>query len=546
MFPEWMVAFWLRIKALFRRRQLDRDLDDELQFHLAMREQKLTESGVPAEEAHYAARREFGNTTSAKETNRGMWTFPFLETLWQDGRYSLRQLRRHPGFAAVAVTTLALGIGANAAIFSLANAAFFRRLPFPHASRLAFLWQENQKTGETEGAVSYPNYADWRAESHEFEDMAFIMFGKTFLTGSGTATTVTGPNGTELVPSALVSTNFFSVLGVSPMLGRGFTPDDAIFGHTGVAVIAYGLWRTRFGADPHILGQRKSFGGGEDTIIGVMPAGFTFPTGVEIWKPRQMNSVMRIKTRQYPNMAVIGRLRFGVTWPQARTEMNTIAARLAAEYPAIDHGTRVRIVPLREQLSEKVRTGILVLWAFIAAVLLIACLNTAALIIGRTAARQKEIAVRISLGSTRQRLARQFVSESLVLGLSGAFCGVLIAGWSVSLVSKLNPDIAKLNGDVLGLHVLGYTAAVTVIAALLCGIIPLFAVSRIEPGTALKQTSGNSVPAVQLMRRVARCGGGSHRGCSSCRLGAADPKFAPNPQRQSGIRCRTHACFAVL
>jgi predicted permease len=502
MLSEWLNAMWLRINALFRRRRLDRDLNDELQFHLAMREQKLADSGVSPEEAHYAARREFGNATRAKEANREMWTFPFLETLWQDIRYGLRQLRRNPGFTAVAVITLALGIGANSAIFSLANAAFFRRLPFPHANRLAFLWQENQRTGETEGAVSYPNYADWRAQSHDFEDMAFIMFGKNFLTGSGTATTLLGPNGIELVPGALVSTNFFSVLGVSPVLGRGFTADEATPGHIHVAVISYGLWRTRFGADAHILRRQENFGGGEATIIGVMPRGFTFPTGTKIWKPREINTFMRTKARQYPNMAVIGRLKAGVVWAQARAEMNTIANRLAAEYPAFDRGVGVRIVSLREQLSEKVRTGIVVLWAFTLAVLLIACLNTAALIVGRTAARQKEIAVRFSLGATRQRLARQLVSESLLLALAGAFCGVLMAGWSVSLVSKLNPAIAQLNGDVLQLRVLVYTAAVALIAALICGVIPLFAMSRIELGPALKQSSGTSVRVAQLTRKA--------------------------------------------
>jgi putative ABC transport system permease protein len=431
-----------------------------------------------------------------------MCTFPFLETLRQDARYGLGQLRRNPGFTAVAVITLALGVGANTAIFSLANAAFFRPLPFPHANRLAFLWQENQQTGETEGAVSYPNYADWRAESCDFEDMAFIMFGKNFLTGSGTKTILPGPNGTERVPSASVSTNFFSVLGVHPMLGRGFAPDEATFGHADVVVIAHSLWRTRFGSDPRIVGRHENIGGEEATVIGVMSAGFSFPIGTEIWRPRAINPFMRTKTRQYPNMAVVGRLKAGVAWSEARAEMDTIANRLGAEYPVFDRGMGIAIVPLREQLSERVRTGILVLWGFILAVLLIACLNTSALIVGRTAARQKEVAVRFSLGATRQRLARQFVSESLLLALAGAFCGVVMAGWSASLVSKLNPDIARLNGDVLQFRVLAYTAGITLVAALLCGVIPILGASRIELSAALKQTSGSSLSVAQLTRRA--------------------------------------------
>jgi predicted permease len=502
MIPEWVIAIWLRIKALFRRRQLDRDLDDELQFHLAMREEKLTGQGVPGEEAHFTARREFGNATRAKEASREIWTFPFVENLWQDIRYGLRQLRRNRGFTAVAVVTLALGIGANTAIFSLANAAFFRPLPYPHADRLAFLWQQNKRTGESEGAVSYPNYADWRAQSHDFKDMAFIMFGKNIFTGSGTATKLLGPDGIELVSSAGISTNFFSVLGVRPILGRGFAPEDSIPGHAVVVVISYGLWQTRFGADPHILGQRKNFNGGEATIIGVMPRGFTFPNGTEVWRPWAINAFMRTKWRQYPNMVVIGRLKAGAAWAQAQAEMNTIASRLGTEYPASDRGLSVHIVPLRRQLAEKVRQGVLVLWAFIAAVLLIACLNTAALIVGRMAARQKEIAVRFSLGATRRRLARQLISEGLLLASSGALLGVLLASWSVSLVSKLNPDIGKLNGDVLQLRVLVYTAAVTIIAALICGVFPLFGVSRIELAPALKQSSGSSIPVAQLTRKA--------------------------------------------
>ncbi len=460
------------------------------------------EQGVPGEEARYAARREFGSATRAKEANREMWTFPFLENLWQDIHYGLGQLRRNRGFMAVAVITLALGIGANTAIFSLANAAFFRHLPYPHADRLAFLWQQNKQTGENEGAVSYPNYADWRAQSHDFKDMAFIMFGKNFLTGSGTSTTLPAPDGIELVPSALVSTNFFSVLGVRPMLGRGFALDESIPSRADVVLISYGLWQTRFRADPHILGQRKNFNGGEATIIGVMPRGFAFPGGTEVWRPRAMNAFMRTKTREYPNMAVIGRLKPSVAWAQAQAEMNTIASRLGTEYPAFDRGVGVRIVPLRRQLAERVRQGVLVLWAFIAAVLLIACLNTAALIVGRMAARQKEIAVRFSLGATRRRLARQLVSEGLLLASSGALLGVLLASWSVSLVSKLNPDIGKLNGDVLQLRVLAYTAAVTIIAALICGVFPLFGVSRIELAPVLKQSSGSSMPVAQLTRKA--------------------------------------------
>jgi putative ABC transport system permease protein len=426
----------------------------------------------------------------------------WLETFWQDLRFALGQLRKNVGFTAVAVITLGLGIGANTAIFSLANAAFFRSFPFPHADRLAFLWQDNARTGETEGAVSYPNYADWRAQSRTFEDMAFIAFGKEFLTGSGVMAIVTGPNGPERVPGALVSTNFFSVMGVNPLLGRGFVADDALMGHTGVAVISYGFWQERFSGEPHVLGKRIKFGPDEDTIIGVMPRGFTFPNSTQIWKPRVVNAFLQTKARLYPNLAVVGRRRPGVTWSQAQTEMNTIAARLASEYPSVDGGVGIRVIPLREQLVERVHRGIVVLWGAIAGVLLIACLNTAGLMMSRASSRQKEIAVRLSLGATRWRLARQLLTESSLLAAMGALVGLGLAVGVVDLISKLNPDLGKLRGSVLDIRVLGYTAAVTAVAAALCSLLPGLVVPGINLNRALKENSATISPTTHSTRRA--------------------------------------------
>ncbi len=426
-----------------------------------------------------------------------------MTTLIQDIRYGLRQLRRSPGVAVVAMVTLALGIGANTAIFTLANSAFFRRLPFPNADRLAFLWQDNSRTGETEGAVSYPNYADWRAQSRAFEDMAFISFGKNFLTGSGGSTTLNGPSGPEQVPAALVSTNFFAVLDVRPLLGRGFLPEDSAEGHTSVLVISYGLWQERFGGDPQIVGRRlKIWGENENVIVGVLPSGFTFPNKTQIWEPRAVNAFLRTKARQYPNLAVVGSRKPGVTWQQAQAEMSTIAARLASAYPAVDAGVGIRIVPLRQQLSERVGQGIVMLWGAILGVLLIACLNTASLLIGRTAGRRKEIALRLSLGASWRRLARQLLTESLALALAGALLGVGLAVAIVNLVSKLNPDIARLNSTVVDIRVLAYTAAITVLTALLCTVLPAAIVPSVDVSSALKENAGSASLATHSTRRV--------------------------------------------
>lgn len=427
--------------------------------------------------------------------------------LWRDLRLAWRAAIRNPGYSALIIVVLAIGIGANTAIFGLANAAFFRALPFPHAERLGFLWQNNQRTGESEGAVSYPNYADWRAQSHSFEDMAFIMFAQEILNGTGTKEVLDGANGPERVAGALVSTNFFSVIGVNPILGRGFVADDSLRGKTNVVVISYALWKSRFAGDPHVLGRQLGFSDTQgDTIIGVMPRGFSFPEGTQLWKPREVESAFslgKFDMRQYPNMGVIGRLDARASWALAQTEMDTIAQRLAQQYPKDDSGIGVRVVPLRVQLSQKVRQGLLVLWAAIFGVLLIACLNAANLMMARAAGRQKEIAIRFSLGATRGCIVRQFLAESILLACAGATLGFFLAVWTVALVSKFNPGIACLGGSVLDIRVLGYTVAITAFTALICGIFPAFSSSRMDLNHALKETStGAASPGTQMIRRI--------------------------------------------
>ena len=333
---------------MFWQKRTTRDFHDEIDSHLQMETERLREQGLGEADAGAAARRAFGNVTQAQErfyeSHRWLW----WDHLSQDLRFSFRTLRKSPGFTAIAVLTLTLGIGANTAIFGLANAAFFRALPYPHAERLAFLWQDNQRTGETEGTVSYPNYADWAAQSQSFEEMAFIGSGDVLLAKGGTL---------QHVPAVDVSTNFLSVLGVSPLLGRDFTFSDAL-GPTYGAIIGYNVWQTYYGGDPNIIGRPAGSGSAANiTIIGVMPQGFSFPPGTEIWRPRGVDEYLRTQSRPYPFFKVIGRLHAGVKWSSAQTEMDTIANRLAAQYPASDDGVGIRVVPLREQLSRRVRAS---------------------------------------------------------------------------------------------------------------------------------------------------------------------------------------------
>lgn len=408
--------------------------------------------------------------------------------------HAIRSALRTPGVSSLAVLALALGIGANTAIFSLANAALFRPLPYPDYNRLAFIWQTNERNGDSEGRVSYPNYADWRSQSSSFDDMAFFASGKAIFSGAGDP---------ERIPGALVSTNFFKVMGVSPVLGRSFTTEEQLPGHANVMVISYQLWRSRFNGDPKVLGSTVAFGNDHDTIIGVMPAGFAFPDGSELWKPRIVSEFMKSKGRQYPLLEVVGRLKPDASWGQAQTELDTISRRLADAYPNVDGGIRARIVPMRQQLSGKVREGLLVLWGAIFGVLLIACLNTGNLVLARAAGRQKEIAIRLSLGASVRHIMKHFLLEGMVLAVAAAVGGLLLAWLGVRLVSTLNPEIAKLGGSILDVRVLAYTVAITGFTAIACGVLPSLSFLRLDVNQSLKETgAGTAARSTQDVRSI--------------------------------------------
>jgi predicted permease len=482
------------VSRFFHRSKQDAQLDSELRFHVEQQTADNIAAGMSPDEARRRALAQFGGLEYIKEETRDARGTQFVESLLQDIRFALRMLRKSPGFTIVAVLTLALGIGANTAVFGLVNAAFFRALPYPHAERLAFLWQNNERTGETEGTVSYPNYADWRVQSHSFEDMAFIGAEEVLLAKGDTL---------QHVRVAEVSTNFLSVLGVSPLLGRNFTSSDAASGTTHSVIIGYDLWQSYYGGDPHIIGHPAGSGlSAETTIIGIMPRGFSFPPGTEIWKPREADEYLRTKSRPYPFFQVIGRLDAGVKWSNAQAEMNTIAKRLAAQYPSIDGDVGIRVVPFREQLSQSVSQGLLVLWAAIFGVLLIACVNVANLLMARASSRQKEIAVRFSLGATRGHIVRQFLAESLLLAAVGAAAGVFLARWTVAFLSKFNPDVARLSGSILDGWVLLYTVAIIGFTAAICGILPAFSTSHVDLNRGLAETSSAGAHRTRLIRKL--------------------------------------------
>lgn len=373
-----------------------------------------------------------------------------MHNLLQDFRYGLRTLRKNPGFAAAAILVLALGIGANTAIFSVVNAVLLRPLPFAHPEQLVQIWHtppQKSFPGMKQFAVSAANYLDWQAQNHVFEHTAIYTWGAYNITGKGEPVFITARR---------VSSDFFAVLQAEPLRGRVFVPEEDHPGRDRVVVLSETFWRNQFAADPNIVGQEINLDGEAYRVIGVMRARFQFPItsdpsfAVKLWAPLAMTDRERAVRAEH-HYAVIGRLRSGATVQQAQAELDTISHRLELEYPADDNGWGAVVIPLREELVGDVRTPLLVLLGAVALVLLIACANAANLVLARTISRQREIAVRSALGASRARVVRQVLCETVVLSLVGGALGLVIAHFGVKLIvaffaSKL-PSVAAISLD---------------------------------------------------------------------------------------------------
>ncbi len=487
MFSEWMIAIGLRIKTLFRRRQLDRDLDDELQFHLAMREQRLTESGVPAEEATYAARREFGNATKAREANREMWTFPFLETLWQDIRYGLRQLRRKPGFTAVAVITLALGIGANTAIFSIVDAVLLKPLPFKNADRLVFVTQRSPN--DRVGAVydTYREFEQWARYSRSFEKVAAVTWARD----AGAVLSWRGEKLEILVVPTTV--DFFSMLGVYAAQGRTFEPGD--LKRPCAVVLAHQFWQERLGGTQGWVGKSLILDGTACTVVGIMPKDFSvYPKQTKLWTLITPGSAFAKHPWDMPAV-VFGLLRPGVSRALARVELAGLESRIIGEEPALAAmKLQPDVLDLRWMFDwltgRNLRSSVAILFATVLSVLLIACVNVANLLLGRAAERQKELGVRAALGSGRSRLIRQLLTESVVLSASSALLGTLVAVFGVRYIDAAEAtQLPPGNPVSVNWEVLAFTAILAVLTGILFGLVPAWKVSRLDLNEVLKESA---------------------------------------------------------
>ncbi len=387
-----------------------------------------------------------------------------MHALWQDLRYGARMLAKNPGFTAVAVLTLALGIGANTAIFSVVNAILLRPLPYPNANRLTFVSEDSDQVHEM--SIAYPNYLDWRQQNHVFDELAVFQLASFNLAGGERP---------ERLPGQSVSGNFFAALGVKALLGRTFRKDEDSPGAQPVAMVSYSLWHRTFGGNRELIGQSITLSGTSYTVIGILPAGFKFYTQVDIFVPigRDPKGHELEDRGEHPGIYGVGLLKPGVTLVQARTELSTIARRLEQEYPKTNTGNRILVNSLREELVQEVRPAALVLLGAVGLVLLIACVNVANLLLAWAAAREKEFAIRRALGAKRIRVVRQLLTESILLAIVGGVLGLLLGIWWMDgLVSLIPQDLRQFADIRLDRWVLTFTALLSCVTGIIFGLVP--------------------------------------------------------------------------
>ena len=461
------MARWLRkVGLLLGRGRFRRELDEEMTFHRAQAAQELVDGGMKPEAARTAAMRRFGNTTRLREQSEEMVGFR-VETVWQDLRFAGRQLRKNPGFGLTAVLILALGMGVSVAIFGFVDAALIQPLPYAQPNRLLSVDESSATTPRSN--LSYADYQDWKRLNKSLSSLDVHQ---------GTGFLLRGSSGVVPVPGARVSDGFFSTLGVHMMLGRGFLPGEDLAGKPKIVILTYGTWLKRFSGRRDIVGQSVNLSGDSYTVVGVLPREFAFAPRaiVEVWTPLlELNGCEQ--RRSCHDIDGIGRLRDGVTIESARAEMNAIATQLAIQYPGSNKGQGADVAPLAEIIIGPMRPILLTLLGAAGLLLLIACVNVASLMLVRSESRQREVAVRGALGATKMRLARQFVTEGLLLAAAGCAVGLLSAAWMMKMIIKLAPkqmvdNVPFLSNVGLNGHTMLFAGAVALGAALLLAATP--------------------------------------------------------------------------
>jgi predicted permease len=467
---------------MFKRDNGEGELDAEMRYDLERRVEVNVAAGMTSKEAEMAAKREFGSVDLAKEECRDERGTRWLEDSWQDVRFAFRMLRKNPGFTVIAILTLALGIGANTAIFSVVNGVLLNPLPYPEPGQLVTI--SASKPNFPTGSISYPNFLDWKQENQSFSFFAVMRSYGYNLTASGPA---------EALNAELVTADFFPMLGVKPVIGRLFTSSEDVIGVGNVVAISSSLWERKFGSSPDVLGKAITLDGKNYTIVGVIPAGFDLPLrnfqASDIYAPMAewTNSAL-------PNRSAglgihgIGRLKPGVSIEQARADMGGVTRRLAEIYPESDKGTGATLTPLKEAAVGKVRPFLLLLLGAVGIVLLIACVNVANLLLARSTGRSREIAVRSALGAGMGRLIRQMLTESVLLAVAGGVLGLALAGIGTRAALNALPATLPRAAEVrLDARVLLFTILVSVCAGIFFGLVPAIRTARGNVQETLKE-----------------------------------------------------------
>jgi len=476
---RWLRAMLMRLSALFRKERGDRELAEEIESNLQLHIEENLRRGLTAEEARRQALIKLGRVEQTKELYRERYRLRIVETLWQDVRFGARMLRKSPGFTVVAVLTLALGIGANTAMFSLADGILLRPLPYAEPERLVVFLQSYPSVGLTRWGISQFLFAQFREQTRSFERSA---------AHSSAGINLTGLDEPLRLQAAYVTAAFFEVLGVPPALGRAFRPEEDVPGKNIVCILSDRLWRGRFGGDPGIVGRSLLLDGQPREVVGVMPPGFQYPRiETDIWIPLGLNPQRRFGFM----FTGIARLKPGVTAAQAEAETTGIQWNLARQSdnpPPAGADMKMMVRPLHTAVTQSARTPLLVLLGAVGLVLLIACANIANLLLARVTARRREIALRIALGASPLRIVVQLLTESLLLAAMGALAGVLLANWLVALIGRLPLEgIPRITEVGVSTAALAFTAALALLTGILFGVAPAFRARRISLSAGLHE-----------------------------------------------------------